>query len=140
MQAVLCSDALLDQFCALLVTPDVVALGEVGLDYNWISYVEEPHQTKAHQRQQELLEIMCREAKSHHLPLFLDCRDVGQAESATNDCLDILQHIFYHLCEQLEWPICLHCFNYGMDVTLRWTSIFTQAYFGISPLLLNAWA
>ena len=137
-QAALRSDALLDQFRALLVTPDVVALGEVGLDYNRISYMEEPHQTKARQQQQELLEIMCREAKTHHLPLVLHCRDVGRAESATNDCLDILQRVFYHQREQLEWPIYLHCFNYGMDVALRWTSIFAQVYFGISPLLLNA--
>ena len=137
-QAALRSDALLERFHALLVTPNVVALGEVGLDYNRISYMEEPHQTKAHQQQQELFEIMCREAKSHHLPLVLHCQDVGWAESTTNDCLDILQHIFYHQWEQLEWPIYLHCFNYGMDVALRWTSIFTQVYFGISPLLLNA--
>ena len=105
MQAALCSDALLNRFRALLVTPDVMALGEVGLDYNWISYMEEPLQTKAHLQQQELLEIMCREAKSHHLPLFLHCWDVGQVESATNDCLDILQRIFYHQWEQLEWTI-----------------------------------
>ena len=135
-QAALRSDALLDRFRGLLVTPDVMALGEVGLDYNRISYMEEPEQEKARQQQQELLEIMCREAKSHCLPLVLHCRDVGRAESATNDCLNILQRVFYHQREQ-DWPIYLHCFNYGMDVALRWTSIFAQVYFGISPLLLN---
>ena len=137
-QAALRSDALLDRFRGLLVTPDVMALGEVGLDYNRISYMKEPEQEKARQQQQELLEIMCREAKPHCLPLVLHCRDVGRAESATNDCLDILQRVFYHQREQLDWPIYLHCFNYGMDVALRWTSIFAQVYFGISPLLLNA--
>ena len=131
-QAALHSDALLDRFRGLLVTPDVMALGEVGLDYNRISYMKEPEQEKARQQQQELLEIMCREAKSHCLPLVLHCRDVGRVESATNDCLDILQRVFYHQREQLDWPIYLHCFNYGMDVALRWTSIFAQVYFGIS--------
>ena len=137
-QAAQCSDALLEQFHTLLVTPNIMALGKVGLDYNWISHTEKPHQDKACQPQQELLEIMCREAKSHYLPLVLHCQDVGWAESATNDCLDILQCIFYNQQEQLEWPIYLHCFNYGMDVALHWTSIFAQVYFSISPLLLNA--
>ena len=75
-QAAQYSPALLRDFRRLLKEPDVVAVGEVGLDYDRIQNENDPGQEEAdRQYQKELLEVMCREAKSHCLPIVIHCRD-----------------------------------------------------------------
>ena len=139
-QAAQYSPALLRDFRRLLKEPDVVAVGEVGLDYDRIQNKKNPRQEEAdRQQQKELLEVMCREAKSHCLPIVIHCRDPPQADSASQDCLAILGRVLSSSSSSpsCDWPIYLHCFNYGLEVALRWASTCPRVHFGISPVLLN---
>ena len=81
---------------------------------------------------------MCREAKSHCLPIVIHCRDPPKADSASQDCLAILDRVLSSPSSpNCDWPIYLHCFNYGLEVALCWASTCPHVHFGISPVLLD---
>ena len=94
------SSTSLHQFEAALNIPNVVTLGEVGLDYH--------HKASPPGRaqQQALLSQMCKLAHQYNLPLVVHCCDPDdhQSTKAVEDCMAILsEHLHcYHL-------VYLHC-------------------------------
>ena len=114
----------LQQFRSALNIPNVVALGEVGLDYH-----REASPTGRAQ-QQTLLSNMCQLAHQYNLPLVVHCRDPDdhQSTTAAEDCMVILsEHLHrYH-------PVYLHCYNQGLPTFCRWLQVFPEVVLGLSP-------
>ena len=119
----------LQQFRSALNIPNVVALGEVGLDYH-----REASPTGRAQ-QQTLLSNMCQLAHQYNLPLVVHCRDPDdhQSTTAAEDCMVILsEHLHrYH-------PVYLHCYNQGLPTFCRWLQVFPEVVLGLSPLALTS--
>ena len=118
----------LHQFEAALNIPNMVALGEVGLDY----HREASPTGRAQQR--ALLSQMCKLAHQYNLPLVVHCRDPDDPQSTTaaEDCMSILSEYLhcYHL-------VYLHCYNQGLSTFCWWLQIFPEVVLGISPLALT---
>lgn len=82
---------------ALLSHPKVVALGEIGLDYHWISEQSE------REKQKELFVKQIEMANLHKLPIIIHCRD------AIEDCLEIVKD--YHVNKGGV----MHCYSGSLE-------------------------
>ena len=122
------SSTSLHQFEAALNIPNVVTLGEVGLDY----HCEASPPGRA--QQQALLSQMCKLTHQYNLPLVIHCCDPDdhQSTKAAEDCMAILNEYLhrYHL-------VYLHCYNQGLSTFCQWLQIFPEVVLGISPLALT---
>ena len=84
-----------DRLEALLQNDEIIALGEIGLDYHWDT-VSKEDQKKGFIQQIRL-------ANKYHKPILIHMRD------ATQDTLDILQ-------EYANTPFLMHCFSGSKEV------------------------
>ena len=122
-----CSTSL-QQFEAALNIANVIALGEVGLNYH--------HEASSTGRvqQQALLSHMCQLAHQYNLPLVVHCCNPHDHQStmAEEDCMAVLsEHLHrYH-------PVYLHCFKQELPTFCRWLQVFPGVVLGISPLALT---
>src|SRR5690606_6282229 len=71
------------QFLDLSQRPEVVAIGETGLDYYWDS--------ASHNTQHQALREQIALAKQLKLPLILHVRDKAGSQAAYDDLIEILQ-------------------------------------------------
>ena len=118
------SSTSLHQFEAALNIPNVVALGEVVLNY----HCEASSAGRA--QQQALLSQMCKLTHKYNLPLVVHCRnpDYHQSTTAVEDCMSILSEHLHHY-----HPVYLHCYNQGLSTFCQWLQIFPEVVLGISP-------
>ncbi|GFO15705.1 3'-5' ssDNA/RNA exonuclease tatd [Plakobranchus ocellatus] len=100
-----------------LRAPNVVALGEIGLDYSGKFYQHADIQKKAFTEQLKL-------ALEFQLPLVIHCRD------ADDDCLDILRAVV-----PKDHKIHLHCFSRGFAAAQEWLDAFPNMCLGLTPLI-----
>ena len=99
---------LLDQ---QLMSPDVVALGEIGLDYAGFRM--------NHSCQRNMLKQLVCMANFGSFPVVIHCRDNTGSSTAYLDCLKILES------ELLPThPMYLHCFTAGLQVFEAWQKYF----------------
>ncbi len=102
---------------ALQNTHNLIAIGEIGLDY----HTDNSKETK--QRQKELFNAQIEVAKKHKLPIIVHSRD---AEADTlNTILDA----------DIEGPVTLHCFSGAFQMALRYLRHKKNIYFGIGGVL-----
>ena len=78
----LCGDVL-DQLDQELMLPDVVALGEIGLDYSGLRV--------NHNSQMHMLRQLVRMAKFGNFPVVVNCWDKKGSSAAYCDCLRVLE-------------------------------------------------
>ncbi len=107
--------ATLDTLRKLVQHPKVVAIGEIGLDYYWVT---EPEEQK---RQRETLQVQLRLATELRKPVILHCREKGDAEygPCINDLLTILGQWLHEGSAASEGPGVLHSFSGGPDAARR---------------------
>lgn len=91
-----------DTLCNQLKHPKVVALGEIGLDYNWDCLSNGVKGTKARESQRKTFIQQLELAKAFGLPVSIHSRD---AEEDTIEIFDRYQKIHG----------VIHCFSYGVD-------------------------
>jgi TatD DNase family protein len=96
---------------------NVVALGEIGLDYSWKNKCPRSVQHRVFRRQIKL-------ALERKLPLVIHCRD------ADDDCLRIMQELV-----QRDHRIHLHCFTGDSRRASRWMAAFDNLFFGFTNLI-----
>ena len=108
----------------LLLSPVVVALGEVGLDYSTGGEQD-------HRAQRRVLERLMDMADRHRLPVVLHTRDRGDG-TASEDCLDILR-----LLLPQGHRIYRHCFTGSRRDAERWLQIFPLTWFGIGGAIFG---
>ena len=116
-------DDLLDQLDQQLMSPDVVALGEIGLDYTGF-------RVNRNCQKNMLKQLVCM-AKFGGFPVVIHCRDNPGSSTAYFDCLKILVS---ELCP--THPVYLHCFTAGLLVFEAWQKVFPGMYFGFSPKIM----
>lgn len=92
-------DQLLYQLESLLPNQNIVAIGEVGIDYHWIA--NHPQLDQIKQVQHHLLKAQIQLAHKHNLPLSIHVRD------AQPDILSFLQNP--------STKAVLHCFDGNQD-------------------------
>lgn len=80
--------------------PDIVAVGEVGLDYHW---VKEP---RARQAQEPIFSLFIDLAKELNLPIVIHSR---KAESRATEMLE----------SQFSGAVLMHCFDGSSDIAKR---------------------
>jgi len=101
-EAATLDDAALDKLNNLLAAPEVVACGEIGLDYYW--------DTAPHAVQQEAFIEQMELAAGHRLPIVIHCRAAERAgtgdTAAWDDTLDLLDRHW----RQTGLGGILHCF------------------------------
>ncbi|RUS88894.1 hypothetical protein EGW08_003333 [Elysia chlorotica] len=107
-------DGLRKMLCTL---PNVVALGEIGLDYSGdFSNLADV--------QREVLVSQLKLAVELDLPLVIHCRD------ADDELLEILQkHV------PREHRIHRHCFTQDLSTALRWLDAFPNMFIGFTPVI-----
>lgn len=97
--------------------PNLVAIGEIGLDY----HMDNSKETKT--RQKELFKAQIEIAKKHNLPIIVHSRD---AEADTfNTIID----------SHIEQNVTLHCFSGSFQMALRYLRHKKNIYFGIGGVL-----
>ena len=107
----------LDQLDQQLMSPDVVTVGEVGLDYSGFRVNRNC--------QKNMLKQLVRMAKFGGFPVVIHCRDNPGSSTAYFDRLKVLEsellptHLVY-----------LHCFTAGIQVFEAWQKVFPGMYFG----------
>ncbi|GFO43196.1 3'-5' ssDNA/RNA exonuclease tatd [Plakobranchus ocellatus] len=101
----------------LLSLPNVVALGEIGLDYSGEYHMLAETQRRVLISQLEL-------AVELNLPLVIHCRD------ADEELLEIMQkHVPTH------HKIHRHCFTQNLSTAQRWIDAFPNLYVGFTPVI-----
>jgi len=96
----------LDHLTAMIASPKVCAIGEIGLDYHY-DFSEPKIQKKIFAEQLQM-------AQNTSLPIVIHCRE------AIDDCLSILRE-----WNQPERPVVFHCFSSGKKVV---RSVLDQGY------------
>ena len=109
---------------------DVVAVGEIGLDY----YAE----ITAQQRERQL-QHLCRllpYVRESGLPLIIHCRQHENGpnweHSVVDDCVNLMRQYLPPL-----YSIYVTAFNGGIQDFEKWCCNFPNARFGISPVILS---
>ena len=105
--------------------PNVVALGEVGLDYSGRCTASEA------EVQQRVLADIVPWAVKYKLPLVIHVRDNGDG-LASQDCLKILGEYLPQ-----EQPIHRHCFVGSVMEMQNWLEAFSGTVFGFTAKILN---
>jgi TatD DNase family protein len=90
------ADGDMERIAALLNDPDVVAVGELGLDYHY-DFADRPTQQRAFAAQLEI-------ARGCGKPLIVHCRE------AFEDCITLLEQHGYR-----DQPVVFHCFTGTAD-------------------------
>ena len=108
------SNALIDTFYKLVVSKNIKAIDEVGLNYHHTWMKSDEEQKNMIQQQHKLLWVMCQITKGR-LPVVIYCWD---------DWID-LTSLFLHTeypvyLLHTEYLVYLHCFNQEMDVFSWW--------------------
>ncbi len=105
------NEAVLDKLNRLLVEPEVIACGEIGLDYYW--------DTAPHAVQQQAFIDQMEIAAGHRLPIVIHCRAAERAgtgdTAAWDDTLDLLDRHW----RQTGLGGILHCFAGTVDHAQR---------------------
>jgi TatD DNase family protein len=108
-----------------LVSPDYVALGEIGLDFT----VGIPTRKNQEEVLRTILETLSRPRKI----LILHLRDSGKyATEASERALDLVQQ-----CCGMGQPMHLHCFTGNVDLVEKWHARFPNCYFGFAGGLVK---
>ena len=120
---------LFPQFQKLGNSPQVAAIGEIGLDYT--------RGISSHviQKQYQLFGLSIQVAMSLNKLIVIHCRG-GQNHdnhNATDDCINILQH---SLCDPY-YPVYIHCFTGGISDYMKWVQAFPSCMFGFTGALLD---
>lgn len=87
-EAELADQAALDRLNALAVEPEVVAIGEIGLDY-FYDYSPRDVQKRVFIEQMEI-------AAAHKLPILIHCRASADSSNAWDDTLELLKQNWQH--------------------------------------------
>ncbi len=112
--------AALGTLAGLVQHPDVVGVGEVGLDHSVPSW----HWSKQH----ELLDAILPHLEERHT-LVLHCRG-----RSSEDCEEAYSALLYH-CVGVAAPsqrIHLHCFTGTLYVVRQWVKHFPNVHFGFT--------
>ena len=123
---------MIQKFKTALHIPGVVALGEVGLDY-------ERHRTsEGRSCQRALLVEMCHLSNLYHLPMVVHCWNVeSHAGPPSRDASDACIAIMRKELPCRDHKVYLHCYNHGLPVFTSWLQRFPNVRVGISPLALT---
>jgi len=99
--------------------PEVVSIGEIGLDYS-MSPTDDVKYIQKH-----VFSEQCDLAVEFKKPLVIHCRD------AQDDCLEVLlRHV------PREWNIHCHCFMENMDdCKTKWLNEFPNIYIGLTNIV-----
>ena len=120
------NDSHWDQLTQLLKTPDVVAIGECGLDYS-----SSPSSTVvATQKYVFIKQIHM--ASTLQLPLVIHCRDQHGRDKASQDALEILKQNL-----DRSHPVHRHCFSSSITEKDNWLLAFPNTMFGFTSTLLH---
>ena len=118
-----------DTFSDWLYRHDVVAAGEIGLDY----YADISPQERDRQ-----LQHLCRllpHVRKSGLPLIIYCRqnEVGRTleHTVVDDCVNVMREFLPPL-----YSIYVSAFNGGIQDFEKWCCNFPNVRFGISPVIL----
>lgn len=99
--------------------PEVVSIGEIGLDYS-MSPTDDVKST-----QKSVFAEQCDLAIEFKKPLVIHCRD------AQDDCLEVLKR---HVPR--EWNIHCHCFMESMDdCKTKWLDEYPNLYIGLTNIV-----
>ena len=117
------------QFQRLAESPQVAAIGEIGLDYT--------RGISSHviQKQYQLFRLSIQVVMSLNKPIVIHCRGGKNHDScdATDNCINILQH---SLCDPY-YPVYIHCFTGGISDYMKWVQAFPACMFWFLGLFLT---
>ena len=120
---------LFPQFQRLADSPQVAAIGEIGLDYT--------RGISSHiiQKQYQLFRLSIQVAMSLNKPIVIHCRGGQNCDNhyATDNCINILQHSLH----DPYYPVYIHCFTGGISNYTKWVQAFPACMFGFTGALLN---
>ena len=122
----------LKEFRQQLNMPDVIAAGEIGLDYKSSTVASE--QCKQRVLLYELLPMVL----ESRLPLIIQCHepvdvaDVTVECSAVDDCMKIMEQFLPSL-----YPVYISMFNGKLEEYRKWIKSFPNVVFGISSVILS---
>ena len=123
---------MIQKFETVLHIPGVMALEEVGLDY------EQDRTSEGRSHQRALLIEMCRLANLYHLPMVVHCRDVeSHAGPPNRDASDACMVIMRKELPCRDHEVYLHCYNHGLPIFTSWLQCFPNVQVGISPLAIT---
>jgi TatD DNase family protein len=100
-------DAVLGQLDALLAEPEVIACGEIGLDYY--------HEGAPHDVQRAGLIRQLEVAATRKRPILIHCRGTNESADAWSDLFSVLDEHWRHT----GLGGIMHCFGAGWDETQR---------------------
>jgi TatD DNase family protein len=104
-------DAALQKLDTLLNAPEVIACGEIGLDYYW----DTAPRTVQHQAFIEQMEV----AGGHGLPIVIHCRAAERAGTGDTAAWDDLLDLLHRHWRQTRLGGILHCFSGTADHARR---------------------
>ena len=100
-------DAALAKLDALLAEPEVIACGEIGLDYY--------HEGAPHDVQQRVLIRQLEIAAAHKRPILIHCRGTNESADAWNDLFLVLEQFW----RKTGLGGIMHCFGGGWEEARR---------------------
>ena len=115
-----------DHFYKLQQHSRMVALGEIGLDY------EQCKSSSGQQHQQDMLEYLCLYQHTKDCPILLHCRDPPGMNQALLDTLAILKQRVSPTTR-----IYLHCYSYGWEEFSHWNMTFQNLFICLTPKVLS---
>ena len=120
----------LKDFNDWLYMRDVVAAGEIGLDYNTCTT------DKERKVQMDLLKQLLPIVRQSEQPLIIHCRQIVDDEkpkfSALDDCILTMKQFIPR-----TYPVFISGFNDNKQVYKRWVKHYPKVVFGISSVILD---
>ena len=104
----------------------MVALGEIGLDYEWCK------SPVGQQHQRDMLEYLCLYQHTESCLILLHCRDPPGKNDSLLDTLTIVKQ---RVSPQTR--IYLHCYSYGWEEFSHWNVVFPNLVVGLTPKVLT---
>jgi Tat protein secretion system quality control protein TatD with DNase activity len=122
----LMTDGVLRQFQELLALPEVVGVGEIGLD-------DTAPRSKQMSQRRILAEILPLVSDTH--VLVLHCRGAKKTvQSSSEACLNLL-YLVQAALKSRDQKIHLHCYNGSKEVVKEWLRVFPNTYFGFTRMV-----
>ena len=126
------------KFQELLGLENCIAVGEIGLDYEW------EQRPFWQEKQGEMLQWLVQHALDNQKPLLFHLRDPDNESPATirdpdNESSAVIRcrNLLLEMAVPKSYPIYLHCYSYGWREFGIWLSRFDNVILGLAPKVIK---